>query len=147
MAGKKKTPAKAGKDDAEGVEIEGPEGPVTVKTLADGQNLAPGIDPPPPAPELWKVTRTFAAKWDAHRSEEDAAKEEKPQRFLGKWTVRFTASEENISADCPNVAQRLGCDRLDEEVMTEEQFAGEVYPGANIITTVKVTRTQSADEA
>lgn len=144
---KKKTPAKAGKDDAEGVEIEGPEGPVTVKTLADGQNLAPGIDPPPPAPELWKVTRTFAAKWDSHRSESDAAQEDKPQRFLGKFSHRFTASEENISADNQVDAIRVGCDRLDQEVMTEEEFQDQLPPGANIITTVKATRTKAAEEA
>lgn len=109
----------------------------------EGDSLLPGFDPPPPAPELWDVTRTFRVSHDQSRLESEAIEQGRACRHLGKLSVTFTSRESDVAADNAEDAIRIGCGKLDAEVMTEEEFSS-CYPGGEVMTTVKAKRVQAA---
>lgn len=127
--------------DAEGNEVE-----VEVVTNADGDTLLPGMPEPEPVPELWDVTRTFRVAHDVSRLESEAIEQGRPCRHLGKLTVTFTSKQSDVPADNAEDAIRIGCGTLDDEVMSEDEFASN-YPGGEVLTTVKAKRVQAAKQA
>lgn len=130
---------KALDDQGNEVEVE----PVTNK---DGDTLLPGMPAPEPLPELWDVTRTFRVSHDQSRLESEAIEQQRACRHLGKLSVTFTSRESDVAADNAEDAIRIGCGKLDDEVMTEEEFSS-CYPGGEVLTTVKAKRVQASKNA
>lgn len=117
------------------------------KEGGEADQRLPTLPPAGPQPRVWRVVRSFTAKRQVSRDQEEALKlasldkDRGTVRLLCAETITRTYIEDNVVGESERDATTFACDTLDAQVETYEEFR-DSFPGAECKAKVSARETK-----